>query len=133
MIIRERLDTYKDFTINLLNNIYHYYIDRESLNNDEDINNHYNWCFNRVCNNFIKEGLDFKNNDELREYFYNFYYVQFYLKNDRPELIEYVDFWNNIFELDGNRSKNIINIMIELYEIYDVSVEKKEKEYMMVN
>lgn len=128
MIIRERLDTYRDFTINLLNNIYYYYIDRESLNNDEDINNHFNWCFNKVCDKFLEEGLNFKENDKLKKYFHNFYYNQFYLVDDKPDIQHYLIFWDNVFDLDSNTNKNVSKIMIELYKIYDTSINKKEEE-----
>ena len=94
MIIKDRVEIYRDFTINLVNYIIDYYLDKETLGNDEDIKNHYNWCYNKVCEEFEKEGLAFRHNEQLRQYFYEFFYYQFYkispyddeiLKTYRPQ------------------------------------------------
>ena len=77
IIVKDRVEIYKDFTINLLNYIYDYYLDKETLSDDNDIRNHFNWCFNKVCDEFKKENLDFSKNKPLKEYFHQFYYYQF--------------------------------------------------------
>ena len=69
IVVKDRVEIYKDFAMNLLYYIYNYYIDRESLSADEDIRNHYSWCFGKVCDEFKQEGLDFSKNKELKEYF----------------------------------------------------------------
>ena len=51
-IIRQRNELYRDFSINLLSHIIYYYLDKDTLSNDNDIKNHYNWCFNKTCENF---------------------------------------------------------------------------------
>ena len=60
IIVKDRVEIYKDFALNLLYYINHYYIDYESINADEDIGNHFNWCFNKVCDEFLLEGINFK-------------------------------------------------------------------------
>ena len=120
IIIKDRVEIYKDFAINLLYYIHKYYIDYESLHEDTDIRNHYVWCFNKVCDEFIKEGIDFRGNEELKEYFYAYYYHQFYKiqnVNQDTTLAYYEKFWKNIFEIDKQKNKNIINILIEIYNI----------------
>jgi len=128
IIVKDRVEIYKDFAMNLLYYIYNYYIDRESLNADEDIHNHYVWCFNKVCAEFKQEGIDFSNNEELREYFYAYYHHQFYLADGNQDVsIEYFEkFWNNIFEIDKQKNKNIINILVEIYNIYDKSINQEK-------
>lgn len=128
IIIKDRVELYKDFTINLLNYIIYYYIDYESMNTDIEIKNHYNWCFNKVCDEFLLEGINFKDNNELREYFHTYFYHQFYNTQNNPNqdisLSYYEKFWKNIFEIDKQINKNIINILIECYIIFDKSVNK---------
>jgi hypothetical protein len=130
IIIKDRVEIYKDFALNLLYYIYNYYIDRESLSEDTDIHNHYNWCFNKVCQEFLKENLDFTRNKELKEYFYMYYYNQFYKIKDNAKqdtsLAYYEKFWKNIFEIDKQKSKNLINILIEIYTIYDKSINQEK-------
>ena len=124
IIVKDRIEIYKDFTISLLNYIDEFYLDKETLKEDIDIGNHFNWCFNKVCEEFNKEGLDFSNNKPLRNYFHQFYYYQYYKRETQQNALQYYEkFWRNIFEnIDKQKNKNIMNTMIELYNIFDTSV-----------
>ena len=124
IVIKDRVEIYKDFAINLLHYIHTYYIDRESLSADEDIRNHYVWCFNKVCDEFKQEELDFSKNEELKEYYYTYYYHQFYKPNENQDTsVEYYEkFWETIFAIGKMRNKNIINILVEVYSICDKSI-----------
>ena len=126
-IIKDRVEIYKDFTLNLLYYIQKYYLDKECLKKDEDIYNHYSWCFKKVCNEFLLEEIDFIKNENLKQYFYDYYYHQFY-KIDKENInqntsLEYHEkFWKSIFEVYINKNKNVLNILVEIYNIYDKSV-----------
>jgi hypothetical protein len=130
LIIKDRVEIYKDFALNLLYYIYHYYIDKETLSENQDILNHYSWCYNKVCDEFLKEGLDFTKNEELKQYYYAYYYHQFYKikenSNHDTSLAYYEKFWKSIFEIDKQKNKNIINILIEVYTIYDKSINQEK-------
>lgn len=129
IVVKDRVEIYKDFAINLLYHIHKCYIDRESLSEDEDIFNHYSWCYNKVCDEFLKEDINFKNNAELKNYFYSYYYNQFYNVNDpnqNTSLSHYEKFWRNIFDVDKQKNKNILNILIEVYNIFDKSINKNK-------
>jgi hypothetical protein len=135
IIVKDRVEIYRDFAMNLLYYIYNYYIDRESLSADEDIRNHYSWCFNKVCDEFKQEGLDFTGNKELKEYFYAYYYHQFYKVNNNNQdtsIGYYEKFWKNIFEIDKQKNKNIINILVEIYNIYDKSINQEKNIFEIV-
>ena len=129
-IIKDRVEIYKDFTFNLMYYIQHYYIDYESLSQDGDIYNHFKWCFNKVCVEFALEDIDFSENNALKEYFYAYYYHQFYrVKNDSSKdttIQHFEKFWGQIFEIDKQRNKNLINILIEIYQIYDISINREK-------
>ena len=127
-IIKDRVEIYKDFTCNLYHYIHHYYIDRESLSRDEDIRNHYSWCYKKVCDEFLEEGIDFSNNTELKEYFYLYYYHQFY-KNEKSESIPidfFEKFWKNVFEIDKQKNKKLFNVLVEIYKIFDKSINSEK-------
>jgi hypothetical protein len=128
IIVKDRVEIYRDFTINLLNYIYDYYLDRVTLSDDGDIRNHFNWCFNKVCDEFKKEELDFSKNKVLRDYFHQFYYYQFYKRENQDVSLNYYDkFWRNIFDIgDKNKNKNIMNTMVELYNIFDASINQEK-------
>jgi len=130
IIVKDRVEIYKDFALNLLYYVNHYYIDWETMSQDEDIRNHFSWCFNKVCDEFLKEGLDFTKNKPLKEYFYTYYYHQFYKakgnSNQDTSLPYFEKFWKQIFEIDKQKNKNIINILIEIYTIYDKSINQEK-------
>lgn len=128
IIVKDRVEIYKDFTLALLYYIHKYYIDKESLSEEEDIRNHFNWCFKKVCDEFLEEDLDFTKNIDLNEYFFNYYYHQFYNSTKEQDIsFNYFEkFWKNIFEINRQKNKNIINILIEIYKIFDKSVNRKK-------
>jgi hypothetical protein len=126
-IIKDRVEIFKDFTLNLLYYIQKYYLDKECLSKDEDIYNHYSWCFKKVCDEFLLEEIDFRKNEVLKQYFYNYYYHQFYKIdkeniNQNTSLEYYEKFWESIFKISNDKNKNILNILVEIYNIYDKSV-----------
>jgi len=128
IIVKDRVEIYKDFALNLLFYIHKYYLDRETLNNNQDIYNHFKWCFNKVCAEFLEEGLDFNKNKELMDYYYAYYYHQFYTATSTQDtsLKHLEKFWRQIFEIDKQKNKNLINILIEIYHIYDKSINQEK-------
>jgi len=128
IIVKDRVEVYRDFALNLLYCIHDYYLDRLTLGNDNDIWNHYSFCYEKVCVEFKRENLDFTKNEELKQYFFKYYYHQFYTANSNQEttLVSFEKFWKNIFEIDKQKNKNLINILIEVYHIYDKSVNQEK-------
>jgi hypothetical protein len=123
---RNRIELYKDFTLNLLYYINNYYLDKESLYTDDDIYNHYIFCFNKTCDDFLKENIDFRDNDELKSYYYSYYYSQFYTAENQQKLPFYLEFWDDIFKIDQVKNENYLNILIETYLIFDISLNHKK-------
>lgn len=128
IIVKDRVEIYRDFTLNLLYYIHKYYLDSDTLSEDQDIYNHFKWCFKKVCDEFLQEGLDFTKNDELMDYYYGYYYHQFYkVTSSQDTSLRYFEkFWKQIFEIDKQKNKNLINILIEIYNIYDKSVNQEK-------
>lgn len=129
VLLMGRVETFKDFSINLLYYIDKYYIDYESINTDEDIYNHFTFCYNKVCDEFIMEGINFKDNKELKEYYHKYYYHQYYksINNDYGTSLEFHEkFWRNIFNIDNQKNKNILALLVEIYLIFDKSINDKK-------
>jgi len=131
IIVKDRVEIYKDFTLNLLYYIIDYYQDPVTFSTDEVIKNYFNWCFNKVCDEFKKEGIDFSSNNTLREYFYQFYYHQFFKLSNNEATHDssqafYEKLWKNIFEIDKQKNKSSINTLIEIYNVFDTSVSKEK-------
>lgn len=127
-LIKDRIEIYKDFTLNLLYCIYDYYLDKETLFLDQDIKNHFMFCYNKICDEFLKEDVNFKNNNKLINYFYVYYYHHFYKIDENVEKEFFIDFWNIIFNVNKHKNKNMLRILIELYKIFDESIKIKKLE-----
>lgn len=123
-VVKERVELYKDFTINLIHYIYDSYLGREYINKEEDIIGHFNWAYSKVLNEFEDEGIDFYGNNVLYEYFYGYFYERFYHADRIPTFSQQEKFWNNIFEMDKNKDRKVFEVLLELYEIFDKSFVK---------
>jgi len=130
-IIKDRAEAYRDFTFNLLYYINQYYLDKECLYDEIDINNHFSWCFDKACNDFKEEGIDFSENATLKKYFYTYYRGQLYLTNkfngkeDLP-LQMYEKFWKGIFDFNKLANKSVSSAFAEIYNIFEKSINEKK-------
>jgi hypothetical protein len=131
-IVIIRAELYRDFTINLLHKIYDYYLDVKTLSNSDDMCNHYNWCYNEVCKGFEKEKIIFSDNADLKSYFYSFYIHHVYKTDGRTDKdsidIHKLDkFWRGIFNYKNQKNSNDMNILIEIYNIFNKSLNPKKE------
>jgi hypothetical protein len=127
-ILKERVDLYKDFSLNLLYKIYDTYLGVEYIKNKKDAIGHYNWCFGKVLEEFDEQEIDFYGNDELYDYFLDYYIDQFYSLNKEIPINHHKKIWLEIFNhKKSSKSKNEVEILIELYIIFDFSLDNKHK------
>lgn len=128
-ILKERIDLYKDFTINLLIKIYDSYLGKEYIKNRRDIEGHYNWCFGKVLEEFDDQEIDFYGNDELYNYFFSYFLDQFYNTKKQLPLNSHKRMWINIFNhKNSNKDKSEFEVLVELYQIFDASLDTKHFE-----
>lgn len=125
-LIRDRVEYYRDFTINLLHHIYNYYLDKETLYLDVDIRNHFTFCYNKTCDEFLEEGIDFTENERLIDYFYTYYYHHFYKTEKDVPKEHFLKFWKNVWDVDKQRNKSVLKMMVEIYAIYDDSINSEK-------
>ena len=125
VINNDRANTYLDFSRLLYSTIEKYYLDSKTLSDPQDIKNHFNFCFDRVCEKFLQEEIDFKPNHGLRTYFFDFYLTQLY-KLEKPQNKDFYErYWYKIFSIEiRHKNPTIKNAMIELYSIFDKSIKR---------
>jgi len=125
-ILKERVDLYKDFAINLLHKIYETYLGKNYIKSKFDIEGHYNWCFGKVLEEFDDQEIDFYGNDSLYNYFLAYYYDQFYNREKPHPMSHHKRMWLNIFNYKKqNKIKEEFELLVELYQIFDKSLDKK--------
>lgn len=121
-LVKDRVEIYRDFTINLINYIFEYYLDKETLSNSTDIYNHYMFCYNKVCDEFLLEEINFKDNSELINYFFDYFYYQVYKTDNEPVIDHLVKFWNDTFTVETQRTKGALRALVEIYLLFDKSI-----------
>lgn len=133
-IYKERIELYEEFTINLLYKIYDTYLGIEYINTLKDAEGHYKWCYCEVLNEFDEQKIDFYGNDNLYDYFFKFYLNEFYKLEKQPEIAYFNKLWTNIFNHKKlNKNKNEFDVLIELYKIFDTSLNNKNNIILETN
>lgn len=121
----EYCDLYYDFIISLTNLIFKTYLG-DTHTNDVEKRNHFNWCWNKVINNFKDEGINIGENIELYNYFIEFMNEVFYLIPDKNDILEknVGKLWDYMFNHYIPKSRSDIDTLIEIYKLFELSVKK---------
>ena len=61
IVVERRIDLYIDILINLTYKIHQTHPGYDCLSEKEDIYNHFTWCFNSVCSEFLNKEIDLRN------------------------------------------------------------------------
>lgn len=125
-VVKERLELYRDFVINLICYAHTTYFGKDFVKTDEDIKGHYTWAFNRVVNEFAQEGIHFTITNELNEYFFEYFTQQFYNFEVIPPIKQYMSFWDDIFSIYPKKDKKVMKVLVDLYQIFDTAIESKK-------
>jgi hypothetical protein len=86
---------------------------------EEDIENHFNWCWKKTIENFGKEGLFFTNEGEHHKYFLSFFMEIFYNQNDKKIKDSIGDFFDDIFNIEKTFTQSDLDIMLNIYKSLD--------------
>ena len=115
----EKVELFRDFAISLFYTVYRTYLGDDIINNDEDMLNHFNWCWVKVIDDYSMENLFFVEKGEHYYYFVNYFTDKFYMleNKDNMDLEEITQYWSNIFSIDQIKTKSQYDIFIELYKI----------------
>ena len=73
------------------------YLGADVIKTDKDKSNHFQWCWNKVIDDFKKENILFNKKGEHNDYFWHFFDDAFY-REDSPFDIQKVDgFFTSLF------------------------------------
>lgn len=132
VIIFDRVEYYRDFIINLIHYVFNYYIDDGSFDN-EDIEKFYDWCFNKVCDEFKEEGVDFSKNLKIKEYFKEYFYRNYFFVGDehKQDYGFYLEFWNNVFDMNKVQDNKVFSAFVDIYSHFDDTINERKKSTMI--
>lgn len=125
-VVRERLELYRDFVVNLVCYAHTTYFGKDFLKKEEDIKGHFTWAFNKVVSDFEQESIKFGDTNELHQYFYEYFKQQFYNFETIPPVKQYITFWDDIFTIHPKKQKNIMKVLVDLYQIFDTALDNKK-------
>jgi hypothetical protein len=122
----DRCNLYYDFIKSLNKVIVDTYLGSEYITTDREVKEHYLWCFNNIVDNFKEENIIFDDVVRLKEYFFYFYDELFYKDSDKVlnKLDNLAEF---SFDFHRIKSRSDIDIMIELYKLFEKSLYFKTK------
>ena len=129
-ILKKRIEIYQDFILTLIDNVFKYYVDKESINTQEIMENHFEYCFNKTNDLFKLEGIDFSTNNELKSYFFNYLHRNFYDSENVFEKKYFINFWKNFFDVDKvskkRNSGEIVQTISAIINVFEKSMNKNE-------
>ncbi len=124
----DRCNLYYDFITSLNRSVNNTFLGDDVINSEEDIKNHFEWCFNNRIEKFAKEGIYFLDTNTLKEYFFNFYIEIFYNNTNKKDSLERLDkFPNMSFKYYRLKTRSDMDVLLELYRIFDKSLDFKLK------
>jgi hypothetical protein len=124
-IIPEKMELYYDFSYSLFDLIRKTFLgdndDSETKvsMSEEDIKNHFDWCWKKTIDNFKKEGLTFSEEGDHYVYFNTFFMDIYYSQQDKKIKNSIGDFFNDIFNIERNFTKSDLDIMLSIYKSLD--------------
>jgi hypothetical protein len=129
-IIPEKMELYSDFTISLNNLIIDTYLG-ESENNETKITlteiddkNHFEWCWDKLLENFTKENIHFIKRGEHYDYFDSFFDETFYNQKDIKVKNSIGDFFVDLFDYNKSFTKSDLDMITTIYKLLDKQIEQ---------
>lgn len=124
-ILPEKLELYYDFSFSLYDLIRNTFLgENENFETkinmtEEDVVNHFKWCWNKTIENFKKESIIFTNDGDHYKYFLSFFTEIFYNQNDKKIKDSIGDFFDDIFNIEKTFTQSDLDIMLNIYKSLD--------------
>jgi hypothetical protein len=121
----EKCELYGDFIQSLILLVFDTYMGDE-ITNEVEQRNHFKWCWDKNINNFKKEGIGIAST-RLYNYFLEFMVDVYYKtinKNENEKInTNILKLWQYIFDYNNNKSKSDVDTLLEVYKMFENSIE----------
>jgi hypothetical protein len=126
-MITERVELFNDIVESLTTLVVTTYLGDDTLEtkikfSEEDITNHFNWCWNKILENFQKENILIDSDGEHKDYMKVFMNDSFYNQKDENIRKSINLFVKDLFDLDKTFVKSDLDILTEVYKLFNRSV-----------
>lgn len=123
-ITREKTELYYDFLVSILDLVEETYLGSDILVKQEDIKNHFIWCFDKVVGNFEKEKISFKPRGNHFEYLWLFFYEAFYITDSEGGTIRIREYFYKLFDFNYKKTRSELDLLTEIYKLLDQNLKK---------
>lgn len=125
-IIPEKMDLYYDLSYSLFLLISNTYLGDELESpetkvkmNDEDNKNHFDWCWNKIIENFKKENISFQPEGDHYDYFFSLF-DEIYYKQNKDTIRNSIDiFFTDLFNRDKPFTQVDLDLIFNIYKSLD--------------
>ena len=129
-ITPELTELFRDFCFSFLILLKETYLGDDFLDNketrvgmsDQQKKEHFKWCWNKTIENFNKESIDFKFNESDSEFFESFFFEVFYNQPDQKVKDTINEFFTQLFDNVGKKTKSDIEIFTDIYKVLERSL-----------
>jgi len=90
---------------------------------NEDNDSHFNWCWNKLLENFRKENIHIKHGGKHKDYFKSFFDDSFYYQKEENIKNVISHFITEVFDIEKPFSKSDLDILTELYKLLEKNIE----------
>jgi len=124
----ERIELYGDIFKSLNYVILDTYMGEETNEtkislSQEDKESHFEWCWNKMVEDFRRENIIIKHGGEHKEYFKSFFFDTFYNQSERNVKDSIPNFLVEVFDVEKPFSKSDLDILTELYKLMEKNIE----------
>jgi hypothetical protein len=89
----------------------------------QDNEDHFQWCWNKMVEDFGKEDIKIKHGGDHKEYFFNFYNDTFYNQKEKSVIGSIPSFLLEVFDIEKPFTKSDLDILTELYKLIEKNIE----------
>jgi hypothetical protein len=124
----EKIELYGDITKSLNQIISDTYLgdnnsETKIVLSEEDKQLHFDWCWDKMVENFRKENIIIKHGGEHKDYFKSFFTDTFYSQTKETLRGTIGKFLGEIFDTDMSYSKSDLDLLTELYKLMEKNIE----------
>ena len=123
-ITREKTELYYDFLVSLLDLIEETFLGSDVLQSQEDIKNHFTWCFDKVISNFEKERIEIKNRGHHYEYLWLFFEEAYYQTQIEGGITRIREYFYKLFDFNYRKSRSELDMLTDLYKLFEQNLKK---------
>lgn len=117
-LVRNKYTIYRNFIFKLIDTVYDTYLGQDCVYREEDIVNHFKWCFNHTAKQFKDSKMKFSENSLLMVYFRNYFKTNLYLSYEQRDNDLY--YFSQFFNMDNpNMKHGELVSFIDLYVLFD--------------